>query len=120
MLYRLRLNNQRWRDYRNMLIEENRWRAQRYGIDEGLVDFGKGKIVPYVELLDDILELIAEDAQHFGCVAEVEHARTILDRGTSAHRQLQTYHSALDDGASKHEALVAVVDLLIEDTVAGL
>ena len=120
MLYRLRLNNQRWRDYRNMLIEENRWRAQRYGIDEGLVDFGQGRIVPYADLLQDMLDLIMEDARHFDCVEEVEHARTILQRGTSAHRQLRTYEAARADGASKREALIAVVDLLITDTVAGL
>ena len=45
MLWRLKTHNQRWRQYSAMLIAENRWRAQRYGLDEGLVDFGKGKIV---------------------------------------------------------------------------
>ena len=44
-LYRLRRDNQRWRIYPHMLVKENRWRAQRYGYDQGLVDFGKGEVV---------------------------------------------------------------------------
>jgi carboxylate-amine ligase len=120
MLYRLRRNNQRWRRYANMLINENRWRAQRYGIDQGLVDFGRGEIVPYRDLLEEILVLIREDAQHFDCVAEVEHARTILDRGTSAHWQLKTYQDAIAGGASEDDAFKAVVDMLVEETLYGL
>ena len=120
MLYRLRRNNQRWRKYSNMLVNENRWRAQRYGIDQGLVDFGRGEIVPYPVLLEEMLVLIREDAQFFGCVAEVEHARAILDRGTSSHWQVKTYEDALADGASKEEALKAVVDMLVKETMHGL
>ena len=120
MLYRLRRNNQRWRKYSNMLVNENRWRAQRYGIDQGLVDFGRGEIVPYPELLEEMLVLIREDAQYFGCVAEVEHARAILDRGTSAHWQVKTYDDALSNGASQDEALKAVVDMLVKETMHGL
>jgi carboxylate-amine ligase len=120
MLWRLRRGNQRWRRYAAMLINENRWRAQRYGIDQGLVDFGKGEIVPYAHLLEEILELIAEDAAFFGCGGEVAHARDILARGTSAHRQTRLYREALEAGASREEALKAVVDWLIEETAAGL
>lgn len=120
LLWRLRRSNQRWRLYAHMLIDENRWRAQRYGIEEGLVDFGKGVVVPYRDLLEEILELIAPDAAHFGCEAEVAHARTILDRGTSAERQRQVYRDALAAGAAPPEALKRVVDWLVEETVAGL
>ena len=120
MLYRLRRDNQRWRKYSTMLVNENRWRAQRYGIDQGLVDFGRGEIVPYPVLLEEILVLTREDAQFFGCVAEIEHARAILDRGTSAHWQVKTYEDALADGASKDEALKAVVDMLVRETMHGL
>ncbi len=120
MLYRLRRNNQRWRKYSNMLVNENRWRAQRYGIDQGLVDFGRGELVPYPELLEEMLVLIREDAQFFGCVAEVEHARAILDRGTSAHWQVKTYEEALSNGAPQDEALKAVVDMLVRETMHGL
>ena len=120
MLYRLRLDNQRWRRYEPMLINENRWRAQRYGIDRGLVDFGKGAIVPFAELLEEMLALVHEDAEHLGCVAEVEHARRIVAHGTSAHRQVDTYQDAIASGADQSEALKAVVDMLIDDTMHGL
>ena len=120
MLYRLRRNNQRWRRYSNMLVQENRWRAQRYGYDEGLIDFGIGKIVPYGDLLEEMIELIKVDALALDCLPEVEHARQIITRGTSAHRQLAVYHKAVEDGAEKMEALRQVVDMLIEETVAGL
>jgi carboxylate-amine ligase len=119
MLFRLRRNNQRWRRYSAMLIAENRWLAQRYGFEHGLVDFGKGELVPYPELIEEILTLIREDAEHFECVAELEHARTILQRGTSAHRQLRAYQEALAAGAGEREALAAVVDLLVRETVGG-
>ncbi|MEN8183221.1 MAG: carboxylate-amine ligase [Myxococcota bacterium] len=119
MLYRLRRENQRWRRYSAMLISENRWRAQRYGIDEGLVDFGRGEIVPYGQLLDDFLALIRPDAERLDCVAEVEHARTIVERGTSAHWQLRAEREARAAGADEHEALQAVVDMLIRETLHG-
>jgi carboxylate-amine ligase len=120
MLYRLKRNNQRWRRYSNMLIRENRWRAQRYGLDEGLIDFGTGAIVPYAELLEEIIELIRVDALALDCLAEVEHARTIVTGGTSAHRQIAVYRQALAGGADKMEAQRRVVDMLIEETVADL
>jgi carboxylate-amine ligase len=120
MLYRLRLNNQRWRTYTPMLVQENRWRAMRYSFDEGLIDFAKGKIVPFEELLDEILELTSEDAEALGCEAEVANVRQILGRGTSAHRQLKAHELALAAGSSNEDALKAVVDTLIADTADGL
>ncbi len=120
MLHRLRRGNQRWRVYRRMLIDENRWRAQRYGIDGQLMDFGKGVPVPYGELLEELLDLLADDAEHFGCTEELQHCRSILERGTSAHVQVRTYQEALAAGGSREEALQAVVDRLIEDTVDGI
>jgi carboxylate-amine ligase len=120
MLFRRRMRNQRWRIYSRSLIDENTWRAQRYGARGSLIDFGSGRQVPFAELLDDIIDLVAEDAAELGCLAEVEHARTILNRGTSAHRQLEIYRDAIDSGASEREASHAVVDFLIEETVAGL
>ncbi|KEO55081.1 carboxylate-amine ligase [Thalassospira permensis] len=123
MLYRLRRNNQRWRIYSNMLVRENRWRACRYGSDAGektgLIDFGRAEIVPYADLLEEIIELIRPDAEHFGCVAEVEHARTIIARGTSARRQREIYTDAVENGASPRDALLAVADNLIAHTVPG-
>ncbi len=120
MLYRLRVNNQRWRTYANILLNENRWRAQRYGFERGLIDFGYGQVVPYARLLDELLTHIREDAEFFDCVDEVTHARTILGQGTSAHWQLKTYHEARSTGASHEQALKAVVDMLIEETLCGV
>ncbi|MDH4125794.1 MAG: carboxylate-amine ligase [Gammaproteobacteria bacterium] len=120
MLYRLRTNNQRWRIYTPMLIRENRWRAMRYSFDEGLIDLAKGRVVPYVDLLDEILSLVAEDAEALDCASEVGRVRDILVRGTSAHRQLKTFEINQASGASPTEALNAVVDALIEDTAKGL
>ena len=120
MLWRLRRANQRWRQYDRFMIAENRWRASRYGIDEGLIDFGRGEIVPYDELLEEMIELMREDAEFFDCVAEIEHAREILAHGTSAHRQVAVWQAALDAGKDEAEALRDVVDMLIEDTAHGL
>jgi carboxylate-amine ligase len=120
MLYRLRGKNQRWRRYLMMLVKENRWRAQRYGIDEGMIDFGRGEIIPYPELFEEIMDLIDEDAHALGCVAEINHARTIVEQGTSAHRQIAVYEQALANGSPEAEALKAVVDMLIEDTMHGI
>ena len=120
MLYRLKRNNQRWRRYSNMLIQENRWRAQRYGTGEGLIDFGVGAIAPYADLLEEMIELVRVDAIALDCLPEVEHARQIVTGGTSAHRQRAAYEDAIKAGAEPKEALEKVVDLLIEETVAGL
>lgn len=120
MLYRRRRLNQRWRTYADMLVEENLWRAQRYGVEGSLMDFGIGELVPYSELIDELIDLVCKDADELGCVAEVEHAREIVARGTSADRQLRVYREALAAGADDQQALRAVVDLLIDDSVAGI
>jgi glutamate---cysteine ligase / carboxylate-amine ligase len=120
MLYRLRLANQRWRIYTSMLIRENRWRAMRYSFDEGLVDMAKGRVVPFAELLEELLHLTAEDAEALGCTDEVASLRSIMERGTSAHRQIRAYEEAKAEGRNQEESLKAVVDLLIADTATGL
>jgi carboxylate-amine ligase len=120
MLYRLKRANQRWRRYANMLVQENRWRAQRYGIDEGLIDFGRGEIVPYADLLEEILDLTEVDALALDCLEEARQARQILKRGTSAHRQVAIYEAAVAEGADRREALEKVVDFLILETALPL
>lgn len=120
MLYRLRMGNQRWRTYAPMLIGENRWRAMRYSFDQGLIDLGRRHVIPFSQLLEELLELVMEDAEALDCIAEVEHARGLLRRGTSAHRQVEIYKRNLEQGASEREALVAVVDDLIATTARGV
>jgi carboxylate-amine ligase len=116
MLYRLRRGNQRWRMYSHLLLGENRWRAMRYSYDAGLLDLGQQRIVPFAELLEELIALVREDAEALGCTAEIERLRGIMGRGTSAHRQLQVYERALREGATDAEALRAVVEWLVEET----
>ncbi len=120
MLYRLRRQNLSWRSYPVFLLEENRWRAQRYGVSGSLLDFGKGALVPYATLLDEILELVREDAAALGCTREVARAREIVANGTSADRQLDVYQKAVAAGAKPEVAMRTVVDHLIAETVADL
>lgn len=119
-LYRLRRENQRWRTYSPDIIHENVWRAQRYGARGTLVDFGKGALFPFPDLLEEILDLVSPDALEFDVRGEVGHARTIITEGTSADRQVTAYETAKGAGASEHEALQAVVDELITDTLHGI
>jgi glutamate---cysteine ligase / carboxylate-amine ligase len=119
-LYRLRANNQTWRRYRRTLLEENKWLAQRHGIAAELADFGVLACKPFGVLVEEIIELVRDEAMQLGCLPEVLRAREILDRGTSADRQLNVYARACAAGANEHEAAQAVVDWLIEETMVGV
>jgi carboxylate-amine ligase len=120
MLARMRRRNMRWRIYPRIMMEENRWRAQRYGVTKSLIDLGRGESLPFGSLLEEILDLVREDAQALDCLKEVEHTRTILKRGTSACRQIETFKAASENGADTPEAFKAVVDMLIAETAADL
>lgn len=116
MLWRLRMGNRRWRSYPTMLIAENRWRAMRYSFDRGLIDLGRGNVIPCAQLYEELIALVTEDADALGCRAEVEHVRRILARGTSAHRQLARYEALMADGAPAAEAVRGIVRHLIEES----
>jgi carboxylate-amine ligase len=118
MLWRLRMGNQRWRIYDPFLIGENRWRAQRYGVAEGLIDFGAGAIVPCVTLIDELIGLIEEDAAALGCLDDVARTREIVTGGTSSDRQRAVYRAA--DGSGRDAPLRAVLEHLIEEFHADL
>jgi len=120
MAWRLSLKNQRWRIYDNFLIAENRWRAQRYGMSEGMIDFGQREIVPFEALIEEIIEMIAEDAEALNCVDEVAGARRILQAGASADQQRAVRDAALKGGKSKSEALQSVVQHLVDEFHADL
>jgi glutamate---cysteine ligase / carboxylate-amine ligase len=120
MLYDRRMNNQRWRVYSRMLIAENNWRAQRYGVDESLIDFGRGELVSMDRLADEMVGLVADQAEKLGSFDEVARIRQITATGTSADRQRHAHRQAIADGASEIEALRAVVDHLISETTEGL
>lgn len=118
MLWDLKRRNQRWRSYSPMLVQENRWRAQRYGTDAGMIDFGVGSIIPFDQLLEELIDLLAPGARELRCLDQLRGIEDITARGTSAHRQVATYDKAIADGAENEEALKQVVDFLIEETVA--
>ncbi len=115
MLWRLAVSNQRWRLYDGFLIAENRWRAQRYGTDKGLIDFGRREIVPFQDLLGELIDLIAQDAEFLQSTAETQHACNILKRGNSATRQRRVYQDALHAGYDNDAALRAVARHLVEE-----
>jgi carboxylate-amine ligase len=119
MLWRLRQRNQSWRLYRRILIEENKWRAQRWGIEGQLADYGRRTLVPFPDLLEEVIALVGEEAERLGCRTEVERAREIVRRGTSADRQCSIYKAAVAQGAMPEEGRRRVVDWLLQETLVG-
>src|SRR5947208_4167975 len=107
-LYRLREKNLGFRRYHRALIEENKWRAARWGIDGKLIDFGRREEVPMRKLAEELLEFIDDVVDDLGSRREVEYVRTILTEGTSAEKQVEIYKQTGD--------LRAVVQSLVEDT----
>ena len=95
-LHRLYTGNQSWRMYRRALIEENKWRAARYGIEGKLIDFGREAEVPMRELMYELMELIDDVVDDLGSRSAVEYIHTILNEGTSAERQLRVYQQSGD------------------------
>jgi carboxylate-amine ligase len=95
-LHRLYTHNQSWRIYRRALVEENKWRAARYGIEGKLIDFGREAEVPMRELMLELMELIDDVVDELGSRSAVEYIHTILNEGTSAERQLRVYQQTGD------------------------
>ncbi len=111
-LDRLIEKNLGFRLYRRMLVQENKWRAVRWGLDGKMIDFGKQKEVPTRDLILELLEFVDDVLDDLGSRKEVEHIHTILERGTSADEQLRVYEETGD--------LRAVVDRLIERTMENV
>ena len=111
-LHRLYTGNMSFRLYRRALIEENKWRAARYGIEGKLIDFGKEAEVPMRELATELLEFVDDVVDDLGSRSAVEYVNTILSEGTSAERQLRVYQETGD--------LKAVVRHLVEETRGGV
>lgn len=116
MLYRLRCANLTWHSYPLLLLNENRWRAQRYGIGGSLIDYGRARLIPCTELVQELIEMVQEDAIALDCSAEIQRAARIARDGTSADRQITCFNRLSQAGASACEALNGVVDHLIEET----
>jgi glutamate---cysteine ligase / carboxylate-amine ligase len=112
-LWKLRQDNMTFRIYPSALIEENKWRAVRYGLDGKLIDFGKQVELPARDLIRELIDwFLADVIDEFGGRHEIEYAYQILEKGTSADRQLATYKETGD--------LKAVVDQLIVETEEGV
>ncbi len=111
-LYKLHKRNQGFRIYHRALIQENKWRAVRWGIDGKMIDFGKQKEVPVRDLILELLEFIDDVVDELGSREAVEYVHTVLAEGTSADRQLRIYAETND--------LNAVVDNLIMETMQGV
>jgi carboxylate-amine ligase len=101
-----------FRLYRRALIQENKWRAVRWGLEGKMIDFGKQKEVPVRDLILELLDFVDDVLDDLGSRKEVEHIHTILARGTSADEQLKVFSETND--------LKAVVDLLIARTMENV
>ena len=99
------------------IIEENKWRAQHYGCHGSLIDIESGEVVSVSAALESVLDLLAGDARVLGCTAELQAARHIPERGTSADGQLAVYSACLSHGDTPAAALHAVLHWLAETTV---
>lgn len=111
-LYKLRSANLNFMNYTRALINENKWRAGRYGIDGKMIDFGKEEEVRTRSLILELLDFIDDVVDDLGSRKEIEYVHKILEEGTGADRQLKVYEETGD--------LVKVVDFVIEETVSGL
>jgi carboxylate-amine ligase len=110
-LHQLYTRNLGFRLYRKALIEENKWRAARWGIDGKLIDFGKRAEVPMRDLALELLQFVDDVVDDLGSRDAVEYVHTVLREGTSADRQLAVYRRTGD--------LKAVVRHIVEETRAG-
>lgn len=114
-LYRIKSRNQRWRLYPRTLIMENRWRAQRFGATGDLLDLGRTSLVPTMDLVEELIDMLAPEAEMLGCHRELLHARQIVRDGTSSEKQRKILEQALKEGLPRSEAMAAVVDHLISE-----
>lgn len=112
-LHKLRLQNLGFRSYGRELIEENKWRAARYGLDASLIDFGKGIEVPARDLMLELLDFVDDVVDELGSRVELGKVERILRSGTGADRQLAVYEQSGGD-------LQAVTKWLMQETVKEL
>jgi carboxylate-amine ligase len=108
-LYKLRMQNLNFMIYTRALINENKWRASRYGIDGKLIDFGKEEEVRCRSLILELLDFIDDVVDELGSRDAINYVHTMLEQGTGADRQLAVYE--------KTKSLVSVVDYIMEQTI---
>jgi carboxylate-amine ligase len=111
-LHKLLRQNITFRVYRRRLLDENRWRASRYGIDGKLIDFGKEAEVETCSLLNELLDFVSTEVNELGTEREMAHIERIMREGTGADRQLVAWEHTQD--------MKAVVDHIVAETYEGL
>src|SRR6184192_23594 len=111
-LYKLLKQNTTFRIYRRRLLDENRWRASRYGIEGKLIDFGRETEVETRSLINELLEFVSTEVEELGSKREMAHIERIMREGTGADRQLAVFHRTND--------MKAVVDQIVAETYEGL
>jgi carboxylate-amine ligase len=111
-LYKLLHQNITFRIYRRRLLDENRWRAARYGIEGKMIDFGKEAEVDERSLLNELLDFVSTEVKELGSEREMAHIERIIREGTGADRQLATWEHTQD--------MKAVVDHIVVETYEGL
>jgi len=111
-LHKLQWQNMSFRIYRRRLIDENRWRASRYGIDGKLIDFGKETEVETRGLLNELLEFVSTEVNELGSKNEMAHVERIMREGTGADRQLAAWEHTRN--------MKGVVDQIVAETYEGL
>ncbi|MDR6561827.1 MULTISPECIES: carboxylate-amine ligase [unclassified Arcicella] len=111
-IHKLLKQNLNFRSYRKVLINENKWRAARYGIHAKLIDFGKQEEVPYSDLCDELLDFVDDVLDELGSRNEVAYIKEILKNGTGADRQLAVFEETND--------LKSVVDYIVQETRFGI
>lgn len=104
--------NTTFRVYRRALINENKWRAQRWGLESKMIDFGKRTEVETKALVYELVALVDDVVDMLGSRKEVEYLLKMADQGSSADRQLHVFGETND--------LKAVVDNLIVETMEGV
>ena len=111
-LHKLQQQNLSFRIYRRRIIDENRWRASRYGLEGKLIDFGRETEVETRSLIHELLDFIKSEIDELGIQREIEHVERILNEGTGADRQLETWARTRD--------MREVVDQIVRETYEGL
>lgn len=109
-----------WSPITRRIIDENRWRAKRYGTSAEFIDDRTGEAVPIARVFQELCELVREDADRLGCTPTFKQLSAVLRNGTSAHRQLEIFIAKRQAGTGRTEALKAVVDWLAEHSVPAI
>ncbi len=111
-LHKLNQKNLTFKNYRRLLLNENKWRAARWGIEAKLIDFGKEEEVPFNQLMNELLEFIDDTVDELGCRNDVNYVYQILENGTGADRQLKVFEETKN--------LTSVAKYVVEQTGKGL